>query len=99
MLDDAIEIVNQVAEEYGDGWILCRDRMPSKEECGIIEEQYFQVTARRYGGKFFTTAMRCEYTDFPSGIEHPVWKWRGRLSAWDVIAWKPLDAPYQPKGE
>ena len=33
------------------------------------------------------------------GKEVARWKWRDRLTVWEVLAWKQLDAPYQPKGE
>ena len=38
------EIVQEVAKEYGNGWIPCSERLPSKEECGNFARAWFQVT-------------------------------------------------------
>ena len=35
-LDKAIEIVNQVAEEYNDGWIPCSERLPEESLNSVI---------------------------------------------------------------
>lgn len=89
----AISIVNQLAEEYNNGWIT--DREPTKEECGNYGNKEFQVTIPQPDGEK-TIAMDFVY-EIIKGKEVGRWKWSGRLSPWEVLAWKPLDAPYQPK--
>ena len=92
---EAIEIVNQLAEEYKGGWIT--DRNPTREECGEYGHAEFQVTIpQSKGNKTITMDFAYETV---RGKEVARWKWCDRLSPWKVLAWKPLDAPYQPKGE
>lgn len=45
---EAIEIVNQVASEYGGGWIPCSKRLPEKNgwylvtnNLGVVQQQYW----------------------------------------------------------
>ena len=91
----AVKIVNQLAEEYNDSWIT--DRVPTKEECGEFGHKEFQVTiSQAEGNKTITMDFVYETV---RGKEVARWKWCGRLPVWEVLAWKPLDAPYQPKGE
>lgn len=83
------EIVNQVAEEYGDGWIPCSKRLP-EEAFGCL-----------------VTVMDCEpmtMTDFPNilpyhvGYDGETWNdGDGEVTPFEVLAWKPLPEPYQPK--
>lgn len=101
-IQTAISIVNQLAEEYGkdnnvttNGWIT--DRIPTKEECGEYGNREFQVTIPQPSGNK-TITMDFVY-ETVRGKEVARWKWCGRLPIWEVLAWKPLDEPYQPKGE
>ena len=91
--DKAIEIVNQLAEEYSskssglenDGWIPCSERLPSREE--VEEWATFLVTIRVHG--------KYEIMDFCLfGTDG---KWHVSEGK-EVIAWK-RQMPYQPKGE
>ena len=91
--DDAIKIVNKFTEEYNNGWISCSERLPSKEECGTYGRREFQVTIPQYDGNK-TIAMDYEYTTV-RGKEISRWKWNGKLSPWEVIAWKPLSEPFK----
>ena len=77
----AIEIVNQLAEEYNNGWIPCSERLP------------------KYG-----EVVMCSCTN--SGITISCITHKGvkpsksvRFGQHSVIAWQPLQQPYQPKGE
>ena len=93
--DEVSNIVNQLAEEYNNGWIT--DRNPTMEECGEYGHAEFQVTIPQSKGNK-TITMDFVY-ETVRGKEVARWKWCDRLSVWEVLAWKPLDAPYQPKGE
>ena len=91
-VDNIISIVNQLAEEYKGGWIPCSERLPSKEECGAFGSKEFQVTIPQHNGNK-TISMHFSY-ETVRGKEVARWKWRGSISPWEAIAWKPLDAPY-----
>lgn len=72
------------AEERESKWIPCSERLP--EESGT-----YNITAFD-GGKYRTTnAMWQKRSES--------WNLKGRRAHWSVIAWQPLPAPYQPKGE
>lgn len=78
---------------YNGGWILCSDRLPSKEECGDFGKE-FNVTV--YTNELKTLTMEFVY-ETVRGKEVGRWKWLGRLSPWEVIAWKSLPEPYKPQ--
>lgn len=94
-LEKAIEIVNQVAEEYSsseitnksDGWITVSQRLPERQDsdctfiCFYLVQGYFE---RIYKG------FRNEDGEWVSE--------RGNIIN-GVVAWMPLPEPYQPKGE
>ena len=80
-------------ERYRRIWISCSERLPSKEECGPYGRGEFQVTISQYDGNK-TTVMDYEYTTV-RGKEVSRWKWNGRVSPWEVIAWKPLSEPFK----
>ena len=88
----AIEIVNQLAEEYrqdldknSQGWISCSERLP--EDCTIYE-----VTARFGNGMCYTEFA---YYDESKGE----WWKHDDDGLVNVLAWKEHTTPYQPKGE
>ena len=101
------EILENVEEEYGDGWIPCSKRLP--EEYNSIFAKYkgtdkwddamyekisgtVNVTVVDENGKGVTT-----YAHTTDG------NWSCDLlecnKAYKIVAWQPLPAPYQPKGE
>lgn len=89
---DAIEIVNQVAEEYGkDGWIPCSSgNLPNSNgwyEC------WYMVSC---------VCNKKEYEPKTLYWEDHLWLYRPNSFSMPtkeyVVAWKPI-APYQPKGE
>ena len=89
---EAIEIVNQLAEEYrqdldknSQGWISCSERLP--EDCTIYE-----VTARFGNGMCYTEFA---YYDESKGE----WWKHDDDGLVNVLAWKEHTTPYQPKGE
>lgn len=83
-----IEIVNQLAEEYNNGWIPCSERMPEYSDCynvtvGVSNEMgYYEcVKAFNYVKK--------------QGEEG---KWvipKDLFSTYSVIAWQDTPAPYK----
>ena len=89
----AIQIVDEVAEEYNNGWIPCSERLPECEdgwETGALLFQLKETNAIRYGyygvcGIYRDKYFR-PYTDHMDGFD-----------AEDVIAWQPLPEPYQSK--
>lgn len=90
-LHRAIEIVNQLAEEYrqdldknSQGWISVSNGNP--KETGL-----YQVTVDD-NDEPVITAMYLAEVD--------IWSFHaGYGNYMNVIAWQPLPAPYQPKGE
>ena len=90
-MERAISIVSEVEAEYGNGWI--KDRVPTKEECGDFRRNWFQTTVDANG--LHTIPMQYEYTT-SRGKEISRWLAYGKISPWEVIAWKPMDEPYKP---
>ena len=84
-LERAIEIVQEVAEEYNGGWIACSERLPEPIRPVL-------VTLRNWmNDKYFVKVGRF-HTDH--------WKTdEGIVENSVVIAWQPLPQPYQTKGE
>ena len=104
---EAIEIVKQEAEKYNDNWIPCNERMPEESESIFAKykgtekwkDNMFEkmsdevnVTIEKEDGKRLTM-----YAHTVDG------KWKNDMlrvyETWRVIAWQPLQQPYQPKGE
>ena len=91
IMDKAKDIVQDVAKEYNNGWIACSDRLP-EEPFGCL-----------------VTVMDCEpstQTDFenilPYFVGYDGHSWNdadGEEIPFEVIAWRKLPTPYQPKGE
>ena len=90
-LDNAIEIVNHEAAEYNNGWIPVEERMP-EEAFGCL-----------------VTVIDCNpvtLTEFENILPYVVGydgdSWNdadGEEIPFEVIAWRKLPTPYQPKGE
>ncbi len=91
----AIEIVNQLAEEHNNGWIAITERLPEDETIVLV-----QLDNEYYLSQEDETPLRVmKYEKSVAGFS---WKEIG-FNEWHmdniVIAWQPLPAPYQPKGE
>ena len=85
--NDAINIVKEVAEEYGnDGWIPCSERLP---------EEYVETLGCGKDGHIYLVKM------YDTKIYGKIWQeWNGGELRLDFIdAWQPLPKPYEPKGE
>lgn len=81
---DAIDIVNQEAEKYNDGWIPFSEHQPDYGERVLLQD---------FGGNI--TLEKCERKKKVKGFTDGNW-W---ASANNYLAWQPLPQPYQPKGE
>ena len=94
---EAISIVQEVAKEYGNGWIPVEERLPEEkvdvlicykemengtEETGVAISNYREIT---FGGR-------------PTGYKNWIAPFSYFNQNYEVIAWQPLPAPYQ-KGE
>ena len=82
----ALEIVNQLAEEYvpetNDGkWIPCSERLPEKEADVLLSLRNLDV----YTG-FRANTEGCFYTDGEGYVEFE-----------NVLAWQPLPEAYKPE--
>ena len=71
-----------------DQWITGRN--PTKEECGEYGHKEFQATV----DTGVVLAMDFCY-ETVRGKEVGRWRWKDRLSPWEVIAWKPFSEPYK----
>ena len=99
----AIEIVNQVAEEYvpdinvgsNDGWIPCSERLPEKDGCYLCQcRGFFRICGfaknlKKVDKYDFANEKRAGFYEF----DHEY----GYYEALGVIAWRELPQPY--KGE
>lgn len=88
VVDDAIEIVKQEAEQYNNGWIPCSE--PPKDDGYVLLsfENFSVPMVGRYeedenGGSYYIG------DDMESCVTQDIF----------VNAWMNLPAPYQPKGE
>ena len=84
---EAIKIVQEVAKEYGNGWIPCSERLPE-----VQDEYLVWWTAESFKGKCFYEIV--EYS--------PEEGWIGKIpqapfGKYTVIAWMPLPPKYEPK--
>ena len=101
-IDKAIEIVNQTAAEYNNGWIPCSERLP--EEGGYYLVTYHGWSNGDYLPKFDDTYVRrlhYQKSERFTGWNHPRYcddKAENDTNR-EVIAWQKLPRPYQTKGE
>lgn len=86
-VDKAIKIVKQEAAEYNNGWIPCSERLPE-------DKQTCLVTARIY-----FTPDHVDEIDNYIGVGIDTYSKQFGWLGTEPIAWQPLPAPYQPKGE
>ncbi len=89
-LSAKLEDMERSAENCGSGWIKCKDRLPTKKECGNYRGRFI-VTV--YTNKLTTLYMEYEYA-IVRGKEVGRWIWNDRVNIpWEVIAWQPLPKP------
>lgn len=79
------EIVQEVAEEYDNGWIACSERLPEEPEEGLTDldecDEYIAMI---------------ENADIPTALNYAgngEWYCDGEF--YKVIAWQPLPEPYK----
>ena len=86
---EAIEIVNQLEEEYKGGWTPCsRELPPQPEENPAFDNRTLEIYL-----------VSDSISDYPYRAFWNGKYWTDGFSDVEVIAWQPLPAPYQPKGE
>ena len=101
-LENAIEIINQTAADYNNGWIPCSERLP--EEGGYYLVTYHGWSNGDYLPKFDDTYVRrlhYQKSERFTGQNHPRYcddKAENDTNR-EVIAWQKLPRPYQTKGE
>lgn len=87
VLQDAIKIVKQLAEEYNNGWIPCSERLPENNTVVLVtyitDDLGFIVYCVKYIDEEW---LQPDYSEWS-------------LDKDMVLAWQPLPTPYQPKGE
>lgn len=81
----AKEIVQEVAEEYNNGWIPCSERLPEPARPVL-------VTLRNWMNEKLFVRQGIFHVDHWRTDE-------GIIENSSVVAWKPLPQPYQTKGE
>lgn len=87
--NESISIVNELAEEYNNGWIPCSERLPN---VGMTVLCYW----KKYNRYDNTTSY---YYTLMHRNEDYQWISDFGMCNGDVIAWQPLPKSYQPKGE
>ena len=107
VVENAIEIVQEVAEEYNGGWIACSERLP--EECvpvnvtwinrnpesyyAKIKDVPFSATAVYYNSKWYWYSSTC--VDYLSEYGKNDFDLVDKDI--DIIAWMELPSAYIPK--
>lgn len=81
---NAIEIVEQTAIEYNNGWIPCSERLP---------EEYTVLCCDKYGEMIIGHPYFDEVSDTNYSSESD------NEMMYNCVAWQPLPQPYQPKGK
>ena len=80
----AIEIVNQLAEEYKGGWIPCSERLPEHmQQCFTTARIYFVPDHVDEPNNYIGVELNAYSKDY------------GWLYNPEVIAWRPLPQPYK----
>lgn len=91
---EAISIVKELAEEYGkdnnvptnDGWIPVEEGLPKEKADVLVWHSDLDMHCVAW---YNSATQKWHSNDFELSFE----------DSKDVIAWQPLPAPYQPKGE
>jgi len=84
---DAKNIVSEVEAEYGNGWIPCSERLPSREEYQKSNGQFIVSDGNRTYATYFDIYDTLKFGEPTIG--------GFRIDRF-VIAWMPLPYPYTP---
>lgn len=79
------KFVQEVAEEYNNGWIPCIERLPDKagyEVLATLENGYGQRRVTIIFTGYGDSQWHCNHKEFD-------------LDVWKVIAWQPLPEPFK----
>ncbi len=90
------DIVNRLAEKYNNGWIPCSERFPGEpERTDDVEESIYIGRLTEYN--VMIQGAEKSTTLYYAGDGY----WYDEVSQeyYPVIAWQPLPAPYQLKGD
>ena len=80
--DDAKNIVQEVSEEYNDGWIACSERLPEDDSIFIVTVEYpNNKTMVDYG--WFDRKNVCWFV----GMQE--------FRTSNILAWQPLPEPFK----
>lgn len=78
------KFVQEVAEEYNNGWIACSEKLPELRQDVLVTVKYTGFMGM-HGYWIKTGHMEAEND------------WWGDCAGGDVIAWKPLPEPYKER--
>ena len=76
----AVEIIEQIAEEYNSGWIACSERLPEENQQVILQDFYGNITIEKM-----------KIADGVKGFSDGDW-WS---SANNYVAWQPLPKQFK----
>lgn len=85
-VEEIKKIINQLAEEYSNGWIPCSERLPEETECYLVTWRD-RVTCKNY-------VEIIEYDAEGSWLDCIC---QAGLLGYDIIAWQPLPTSYVQK--
>ena len=81
--ENAIEIVQEVAEEYNGGWIPCSERLPEKNGMYLCTQNSYDLATNKN-----IIRVSTELVEFYDG------KWR-RAKNLVITHWQPLPEPFK----
>lgn len=88
--EDVLDIIHEEAKAYNNGWIPCSERLPEID--GNTSDVVLVCTVDGFQHMaFWCDDEKWRYCE--SGMIKNTMEWT------EIIAWQPLPAPYQPKGE
>ena len=85
VMDKAKQIVQEVAEEYNNGWIPCSERLP--EEYGDYLVWWTDITRKQYYEIVEYEPNNGWIGEIPQAVE----------GIYSVIAWQPLPEPFKER--
>lgn len=85
------KIVQEVAEEYNNGWIPCSERLPDEGQDVLVWFEYFRYG--NYNRLFQTMGISYVYNGKWSGFVNGSSGW----SQLRIIAWQPLPEPFKER--